>query len=98
MPFALALGAAEAGEDVASVLLINAYGLGLGLAAVLAGLRAGRIATTNAGMLLLAVLIAARFVDADWSFLVRGLVFIGLGGAFLGLNLRLRARLQRENS
>ena len=67
-------------------------------AAVLAGLRAGRIGTTNAGMLLLAALIAARFVDADWSFLVRGLVFIGLGGVFLGLNLRLRARLQRENS
>jgi uncharacterized membrane protein len=98
VPFALALGAAEAGEDVASVLLINAYGLGLGLAAVLAGLRAGRIGTTNAGMLLLAALIAARFVDADWSFLVRGLVFIGLGSAFLGLNLRLRARLQREDS
>ena len=51
-----------------------------------------------AGAELLAALIAARFVDADWSFLVRGLVFIGLGGAFLGLNLRLRARLQRENS
>jgi uncharacterized membrane protein len=98
VPFALALGAAEGGEDVASVLLINAYGLGLGLAAVLAGLRAGRIGTTNAGMLLLAALIAARFVDADWSFLIRGLIFIGLGGAFLGLNLRLRARLQREDS
>jgi hypothetical protein len=97
VPFALALAAAELGETVASVLLVNAYGLGLGLTAVLVGLRAGRISTANAGMLLLAVLIAARFADSEWSFLVRGLVFIGVGGAFLGLNLRLRARAHRDH-
>ena len=37
-PFALALGVAEVGEGLASVVLVNAYGLGLGLAAVLAPL------------------------------------------------------------
>jgi hypothetical protein len=95
--FGIALLGADRGDGVFSALLVNAYGLGLGLTAVLAGLRAGRISTTNAGMLLLAALIAARFVDSEWSFLARGLVFIGLGGAFLGLNLRLRARLQRED-
>ena len=95
--FGIALLGADRGDGVFSALLVNAYGLGLGLTAALAGLRAGRISTTNAGMLLLATLIAARFVDSEWSFLARGLVFIGLGGAFLGLNLRLRARLQRED-
>jgi hypothetical protein len=95
--FSIALLGADRGDGVFSALLVNAYGLGLGLTAALAGLRAGRISTTNAGMLLLAALIAARFVDSEWSFLARGLVFIGLGGAFLGLNLRLRARLQRED-
>jgi uncharacterized membrane protein len=98
IPFALALAVAEVRDGLASVVLVNAYGLGLGLAAILAGLRARRIGITNAGMLLLSALIAARFVDTEWSFLVRGLVFIGLGVAFLGLNLRLRARLQQEDS
>ncbi len=97
-PFGLALLAADLGDGVVSALLVNAYGLGLGLTAILAGLRAGRISTTNAGMLLLAALIAARFVDSEWSFLARGLVFIGLGGAFLGLNLRLRGRFHREDA
>ena len=96
--FGIALLAADQRDGVFSALLVNAYGLVLGLTTVLAGLRAGRISTTNAGMLLLAALIAARFVDSEWSFLARGLVFIGLGGAFLGLNLRLRARLQREDA
>jgi len=95
--FGIAFLLADQGDGVFSALLVNVYGLGLGLTAVLAGLRASRISTANAGMLLLAALITARFVDSEWSFLARGLVFIGLGGAFLGLNLRLRARFRRED-
>ena len=40
-----------------------------------------------ATLLTVAALIVARFFDSDLNFLLRGLIFIGLGVAFLVTNL-----------
>ncbi len=82
-------------SGIPGMLLANAFGLAVGTGIALAGVRENRIALANAGLLLLAALIFARFSDWQLSFTTRGLAFIALGVAFLMLNLRLR-RLRAE--
>jgi hypothetical protein len=61
--------------------------LAVGLSAAYAGFRDGSLGTANCGLLLVITLVAARFFDEDWSFVVRGVAFILLGAAFLVTNL-----------
>ncbi len=51
------------------------------------GIRSGRQGQMNVGLLALMALLVARFFDCDLSFLLRGLLFIALGIAFLVANL-----------
>ena len=46
----------------------------------------------NVGLLVMAALILARFFDSDLNFLLRGLIFIALGIAFLMANLMMLRR------
>jgi hypothetical protein len=78
------------GSGHAGMILMNAYGLALGIGVVLLGLRESRIGLANAGLFLIASLIFDRFVDLELSYTVRGLSFIVLGVCFLLLNLRVR--------
>ena len=75
----------DAGGTVATI-IVNAYFFILGVWLIAAGARRQSTARINAGMLLLAVLIGARFLDAEFSFIVRGLVFVAIGTAFLITN------------
>ncbi|MBI2437540.1 MAG: DUF2157 domain-containing protein, partial [Lentisphaerae bacterium] len=68
-------------------LLFNAYFLALALAPLITGIRASRLGQINAGILLLTALILARFFDADFSLLAKGLVFILAGIVFLTINI-----------
>lgn len=74
------------------MLLFNAYLLILGVSVLLMGLRTRRLATINAGILILAAVIVSRFFDADIGFVLRGVVFIILGIGFLVTNLVLMRR------
>jgi len=47
----------------------------------------------NAGMLMLAILIIARFFDSDIDFIMKGLVFIAIGIGFLVTNILLARRM-----
>lgn len=78
--------------QTAATLLVNLYGLGLALVLLVSSLREGRLVPANAALLFLSVLVAARFFDAEFSFVARGLAFIVLGLSFLGLNLILVKR------
>ena len=51
------------------------------------GIRTGKQGQMNFGLLAVTALIVARFFDSDLSFLLRGLVFIALGLAFLATNI-----------
>ncbi|MGE5551099.1 MAG: hypothetical protein ACM3ZC_11305 [Bacteroidota bacterium] len=68
-------------------LLANIYLLGLGLAALISGMRRGHRGLANLGVTILGVLIVFRFFDGEISFLVRGLAFIAVGLGFLTTNL-----------
>jgi uncharacterized membrane protein len=76
----------------AALAVFNLYLLALGWTAVATGLREGNMGPVHAGSLLIAALVLARFFDADLSFLLRGLGFIGIGGAFLLVNAALARR------
>jgi uncharacterized membrane protein len=86
-------GRGETWSTVGAV-TISLYGFATGLVACLIGLRRDRLGTANAGLLLMVAILSMRFVDADWSFLARGVGFIALGLGFLMVNgwmLRRRA-------
>ena len=76
------------------VSLVNLYLLIAGAAVVSRGVRRERMGTVNLGMLILAVLIAARFFDSDLGLVVRGIVFILVGAAFLLTNALLARRFR----
>ncbi len=75
-----------------ALLLFNAYAVGLGIAVLVAGLRAHGLGATNVGMLCLAAWITCRFFATDVTFLLRGILFVVLGLAFLSVNLVLLRR------
>jgi len=75
--------------------MFNAYVLALAAAALVTGFRQRRLALTNLGVLLVAMLIVARFFDSEMGFLVKGIACIAAGAGFLATNLvvhRLRRR------
>lgn len=68
-------------------LIFNAYFLALTLVPLITGIKAAQLGRINAGMLMLTALILARFFDADFNLLAKGLVFIGAGVVFLSVNI-----------
>jgi drug/metabolite transporter superfamily protein YnfA len=68
-------------------LLLNLFGLALGLFTLIRGVRAGRIYEANLGMVVIAALALARFFDSDFEFVIRGIAFIAVGVGFLVTNL-----------
>jgi len=83
--------ASGASADIAR-LVFNVYFLLLGIGTTYSGIRHGRLGTMNGGLLLVSALIVARFLDVELSFTARGIVFVGLGAAFLGTNLAMQRR------
>ncbi len=67
--------------------LFDLYLLVMGLWLLVTGIRLGRQGQMNVGLLAITALIIARFFDTDLSFLLRGLIFIALGVAFLVANI-----------
>lgn len=64
----------------------NIYFFAVGFVMAMSGLRERNLSKFNVGMLLTIALIMARFFDSKFSFIVRGIVFIALGFAFILLN------------
>jgi len=74
------------GQETAVVVLMNGFAALLALGTILRGFHHNRIGTLNAGMVIAAALIAARFFDSDLSFVARGVAFILIGAGFLAAN------------
>jgi len=68
-------------------LISNAYFIALALCLLIIGIKESRLGPVNAGMLMLVALITARFFDADFGLLAKGLVFIVAGSASLVINI-----------
>jgi hypothetical protein len=85
---ALALALANGWDrELAPALVFNGYVVVLGAATLVAGVMRRRLAPANAGVVLLALLIAARFTDSELGLLVRGIACLVVGAGFLATNL-----------
>lgn len=74
-------------SGVMATILLNFFLLLISISTFVTGVRKQNLGLVNIGMVLLAALIIARFLDMNFSFVIRGLVFVLLGAAFLGTNL-----------
>ncbi len=79
------------------VLFANLWLLGWGIARLRAGLQSRHMAQVNQGMFFLLALITARFFDAKWDFIIKGIAFILLGLGFLGVNWYLAKKLKVQS-
>lgn len=77
---------AQHGEETAVIVLMNGFAALLALGTIIRGFQHDRLGTLNAGMVVAAALIIARFFDSDLSFVVRGVAFILIGTGFLAAN------------
>ncbi len=73
-------------NDSIASFLSSAYLFLFGLYYLYNGLQAYKIGILNIGMLFICAVVITRFFDADVSLLLKGLVFIALGGGFLFAN------------
>jgi len=79
--------ASKTGTYALAAGLFDVYLLVAGIWLLVTGIRIPRQGQMNIGLLLISALIIARFFDSDLDFLLRGLIFIGLGVAFLVTNI-----------
>ncbi|WP_298237934.1 DUF2157 domain-containing protein [uncultured Algibacter sp.] len=70
----------------ASIALINFLILALGILAIKIGADKFHFGILNYGLLIITALIACRFFDTNMSFVIRGLLFVGVGVGFFFTN------------
>lgn len=73
-------------EPLISRGLANILILALGVYTIREGALADKLWKMNYGLLILSLLIVCRFFDTDMSFVIRGLLFVGIGVGFFGMN------------
>ena len=75
----------------------NGIALAIGLLEIKRGNQLNDLRILNFGLLIITILITCRFFDTDFSFIVRGILFISLGlGFFLTNYLMLKKRNRNE--
>lgn len=79
-------------------ILTNILVFALGIFAVRIGSRTNRFSILNYGLLIITVLIACRFFDTDISFIIRGLLFVGIGAGFFATNYMMHKKQQKQNT
>ncbi|MCJ8288469.1 MAG: DUF2157 domain-containing protein [Crocinitomicaceae bacterium] len=77
------------------VMLVNGYILLLGINALMRGSENQNIAQMVGGFFLISALLWIRYFDTDWNFIMKGLMFIGIGGTFFLINLSQKSKLER---
>lgn len=69
-----------------AMVIINLVILLIGLWIVVEGTRKDHLGRLNLGLLIISILILCRFFDTDLSFVLRGIIFVGLGISFFVTN------------
>ena len=70
----------------AGPVVINVLTLSVGVLAILEGSKNNSLGQLNFGLLIVTALIICRFFDMDLTFVVRGIIFVLLGGGFFAAN------------
>ncbi|MBS4025253.1 MAG: DUF2157 domain-containing protein [Clostridia bacterium] len=86
-PVVILVGLIASRETFIPLILSNLYFFILAASLIIAGLRQYRLSIINLGMLMMGILILARFFDSNIAFVVRAIIFIALGIGFLSVNL-----------
>ncbi|HQP91635.1 MAG TPA: hypothetical protein PLU24_03075, partial [Candidatus Omnitrophota bacterium] len=73
-------------------IFMNIFLFILSITRIIMGARNNKLDLLNTGMLMLAVLILARFFDSDIGFIAKGLAFILIGLGFLLTNIKMISR------
>lgn len=83
-------------QPVLSQVSINILVFGIGVATIRDGAHNNRLSILNYGLLILTALITCRFFDMNVSFVIRGLLFIGVGAGFFVANFWMIKRRKTE--
>ena len=73
-------------DSIIAAYLVSALLFFVGVFTIVKGTKSQDLALLNYGLVMLAFLIASRFIDGEISFVVRGVLFILIGLAFFGVN------------
>lgn len=93
------LGVSNEDSALVSVLVIlNVYCAYLGIKTILAGIDVREMPVVNGGMLMLGILVMLRFFDLDFGLLERGVAFIVVGAATLGVNILINRKIGKKNA
>ena len=76
-------------SPIASTILANLFLLAMAVGTIYKGSQENHLGIVNYGLLTIAALIICRFFDTDIPFVIRGLLFIGVGAAFFFVNYKI---------
>jgi hypothetical protein len=79
-------------EPILPQVLANGFVLAMALALIVPGTRRNDLTQVNLGMAVAAALVACRFFDTQWSFVLKGIIFIALGAGFFAFNYMIGRR------
>lgn len=69
-----------------AVVIINLFVFAIGILTIRDGARKGHLGILNFGLIIITALVICRFFDSDLSFVIRGLLFMGVGIGFFATN------------
>ncbi|MEP6795956.1 MAG: DUF2157 domain-containing protein [Saprospiraceae bacterium] len=81
-----------------SVVLINLLVLGVGILTIREGARENHLGILNYGLLIVTALVICRFFDADISFVLKGILFVGVGLGFFFANYQMVKKKRITNN
>ncbi len=79
------------------VVTFNLLLLAASILTIQKGIKTHSFKHLNIGLVMISILIFSRFVDSNISFMLRGLIFIGVGAAFIFANTHLSKKLKQNN-
>ena len=86
-------------NEIVPAILVNMLIFALGVVTVKIGADKFHFGVLNYGLLIIAALVTCRFFDTDMSFVLRGLLFVGVGvGFFLTNYYMLKKQKSKTNS
>lgn len=84
------------GIPIVLTILTNVIVLSIGIITIAQGTQKRQLGILNYGLLIITALVICRFFDTDLSFILRGILFIGVGFGFFIANYRFLKTKQRH--
>ncbi len=84
-------------ENTLPLILVNLLIFCLGLFTIKIGAQKNNYGILNYGLLIITILIICRFFDTNIDFIIRGLLFVGIGVGFFAANYYLYKKQQKNN-